>query len=145
MASSKGDYVDQEWLDEMTRTLPRLDSPGGRGNIPPMDTRVAILEHRLDAIDENLKEVRSEIHSLRWWVLGVVIGGVLTFAGIMVSVVSFQSDRFEYAMDQQAAMMQQSREDADRRLQESLSRIDERFSRVEQAIERLATQSQPTK
>lgn len=64
-----------------------------------MEYHVAKSEARLDIMDKNFQELMAEIKSLRWWVLGVVIGGVITTLGVMICFAQLQASWFQDAIN----------------------------------------------
>lgn len=87
------------------------------------------------------RSILSEIHSLRWWVLGVVAGGVMTTIGVMVCFAQWQGSWFQDAINARNEATNKQIEEMDKRWQaintEQQKRHDEMLKIISGRIDRI--------
>ena len=82
--------------------------------------RLSSLEVKVEHIQENLSEIKSEISNIRFWLLGTVVSIFLGVGGIAYSIASFQASWFQDSLSKNWEVAQ----DALKRIDASQSRIE---------------------
>ena len=71
-----------------------------------MQNRVVRIESDIENIKGNvgemkqdIREIRGEVHSLRWWILGTALASFLGLAAIMIAFGQYQASWFQHSLD----------------------------------------------
>jgi hypothetical protein len=71
-----------------------------------MDARVQRIEDRCDQIDRDMQDIKSEMKSMKWWMIGTGLSVVLGIAAFNATVLSNMVASFESGKNTSAAQAQ---------------------------------------
>jgi hypothetical protein len=71
-----------------------------------MDARVQRIEGRCDQIDRDMQDIKSEMKSMKWWMIGTGLSVVLGIAAFNATVLSNMVASFESGKNTSAAQAQ---------------------------------------
>ena len=74
---------------------PFLATPGGNDYDPPMEARISVIEQRLNNVESQLSDIKTDIRSTRSWIIAAV--GIS--ATIIIGFAQYQLSMFQNVMN----------------------------------------------